>query len=150
MENNINQEIITDENKGITVIDINSPEIQELLNNTDEDNNKIEQIINTDIIQKEEISIDDKLKRLEELEQKMTRMEWKQKYNLDDDAMSIVKSEEDAAKLQKLLKKQNSFKPSETRKEVIPISKAEFKKMNYNQRAQLYKQNPELYTTLSK
>lgn len=136
---------VLDEGKGLSVLNMDSPEIKELIQ--DETSNTTQDAADA---APQEMSIDDKLKLLEEKEQKLLRMEWKQKYSLEDDAMGLVRSEEDAQALSKLLKKQNSFKPENTRKEVIPISKKEFTKMNYNQRAQLYKQNPELYNTLSK
>lgn len=94
-----------------------------------------------------ELSIDDKLKLLEQKEQELNKKEWKLKYKLNDDAMSLVNNEEDAAKLSKLLQ-QNTYKPDNVRKESLPITKEEFKKMNYNQRNQLYKQNPQMYNSL--
>lgn len=140
------------EDKVMNVLDVNSPEIQELMDKEEvevvEQQESIEDAVTPP--QEEEMSIDDKLRLLEEKEQKIQKMEWKQKYGLDDDAMSLVTKEEDAEKLSKLLKKQNTFKPSNTRKEVLPITKNEFKAMNYNQRATLYKQNPELYESLKK
>lgn len=136
----------------MNVLNTDSPEIQELIQKEEQEVVEQEVVIQDAATppQEEEMSIDDKLKLLEEKEQKLQKMEWKQKYGLDDDAMSLVNKEEDAEKLSKILKKQNSFKPANTRKEVLPITKDEFKKMNYNQRAALYNQNPELYNTLKK